>query len=125
MSSEKPRTSWLATGFQVGIVPGISAGIIPVYLAYGWSTAWVFFLAFAVYLLIPAIVVWGDRRGRRRGKPLLEKAELNSFLIGVLLGAIIAAAVVALEFFVIHGPLIVGALLWLGYRAIRWVRRLL
>jgi uncharacterized membrane protein len=58
----------------------------------------------------------------------LEKAELNSFLVGILLGAIIAAAVVSLEFFVIHGALIVGASLlvvYKGYRAVRWVRGLL
>ena len=128
MPSEKPGTSWLATGFQVGIVPGISVGIIPVYFVHGWSAVWVWFLVFAVYLLIPASVVLGDRRNRRRGMPFLKKAEVNSFLVGILLGAIVAAAVVSLEFFVIHGAVIVGALLlvgYKGYRAIRLVRGLL
>jgi len=72
--------------------------------------------------MIPAIVILGDRHNRRSGKPFLEKAELDSFLTGVFLGAIIAAAAVGLEFFVIHGPLIVGALSLVGYRAIRWVK---
>jgi len=106
----------------MGIVPGISVGLIPVYIVHGWSTFWVWFLVLPVYLLMPAIVVLGDRRNRRRGISFLEKTELDSFLVGILLGAIIAAIVVSLEFFVIHGALIVGALLLVGYRVIRWVR---
>ena len=121
-SSGKPAARWLALGFQMGIVPGISVGLIPVYIVHGWSTFWVWFLVLPVYLLMPAIVVLGDRRNRRRGISFLEKTELDSFLVGILLGAIIAAIVVSLEFFVIHGALIVGALLLVGYRVIRWVR---